>query len=88
LPPVSLIPVVHRTLTCKYFCEFLKNFERVLMGYSGAGGNRFMKKTRSKKSRDTVPLMWRSYAMWHLYYGTLSQWSSCVMDLLRFVMLR
>ncbi len=26
------------------------------MGYSGAGGNWLMKKTRSKKSRDTVPL--------------------------------
>ncbi len=26
------------------------------MGYSGAGGNWFMKKTRSKKSCDTVPL--------------------------------
>jgi hypothetical protein len=26
------------------------------MGYSGAGGNWFMKKARSKKSRDTVPL--------------------------------
>ncbi len=26
------------------------------MEYSGAGGNWFMKKTRSKKSRDTVPL--------------------------------
>ncbi len=25
------------------------------MSYFGAGGNRFMKKTRSKKSRDTVP---------------------------------
>ncbi len=26
------------------------------MGYSGAGGKLFHKKTRSKKSRDTVPL--------------------------------
>ncbi len=26
------------------------------MEYSGAGGNWFMKKTRGKKSRDTVPL--------------------------------
>ncbi len=28
----------------------------VLMGYSGAGGKLIHKKTRSKKSRDTVPL--------------------------------
>ncbi len=27
------------------------------MGYSGAGGKLIHKKTRSKKSRDTVPLM-------------------------------
>ncbi len=26
------------------------------MGYSGAGGNGFMKKTRIRKSRDTVPV--------------------------------
>ncbi len=29
---------------------------RVLMGYSGAGGKLIHEKTRSKKSRDTVPL--------------------------------
>ena len=28
----------------------------VLMGYSGAGGKLIYEKTRSKKSRDTVPL--------------------------------
>ncbi len=44
------------TLTCEYLCEFSKKFETVLGGNSGAGGNWFMKKTRSKKSRDTVPL--------------------------------
>jgi hypothetical protein len=27
------------------------------MGYSGAGGKLIHKKTRSKKSRDTVPLI-------------------------------
>ncbi len=37
LPPVSLILVVH--LTCEYIREFLKKFEMVLMGFSGAGGN-------------------------------------------------
>ncbi len=31
------------------------------MEYSGAGGNWFMKKTRSEKSRDTVPLKGLSY---------------------------
>jgi hypothetical protein len=38
--------------------KFRENiFETVLMESSGAGGNWFMKKTRSKKSRDTVPLI-------------------------------
>ncbi len=45
-----------QTLSCEYLREFLKKFETVLMEYSGAGGNWFMKRTRSKKSRDTVPL--------------------------------
>jgi hypothetical protein len=36
--------------------EFSKKFQTVLMGYSGAGGKLIHKKTRSKKSRDTVPL--------------------------------
>ncbi len=40
----------------EYLREFSKKFETVLMEYSGAGGNWFMKRTRSKKSRDTVPL--------------------------------
>ncbi len=37
--------------------EFSKKFLTVIMEYSGAGGNWFIKKTRSKKSRDTVPLI-------------------------------
>jgi hypothetical protein len=41
---------------CEYFREFSKKFEMVLMGYSGAGGKLIHEKTRSKKSRDTVPL--------------------------------
>jgi hypothetical protein len=44
-------------LTCEYLREFSKKFETVLMGYSGAGGKLIHKKTRSKKSRDTVPLI-------------------------------
>jgi hypothetical protein len=44
------------TLSCEYLREFSKKFETVLMGYSGAGGKLIHKKTRSKKSRDTVPL--------------------------------
>ncbi len=45
------------TLTCEYLRNFWKKFEMVLMGYSGLGGNWFIRKTRSKKSRDTVPLI-------------------------------
>ncbi len=44
------------TLSCEYLRDFWKKFEMVLMGYSGAGGKLILKKTRSKKSRDTVPL--------------------------------
>ncbi len=48
------------TLSCEYLRDFWKKFEMVLMGYSGAGGgNWFIKKTRSKKSRDTVLLNYR-----------------------------
>jgi hypothetical protein len=44
-----------------------KKFETVLTGYSGAGGNWFMKKTRSKKSRDTVPL--NSLTIYCMYFS-------------------
>jgi hypothetical protein len=44
-------------LTCEYLSEFSKKFETVLMGHSGAGGKLIHKKTKSKKSRDTVPLI-------------------------------
>ncbi len=44
------------TLSCEYLHDFWKKFETVLMGYCGAGGKLIHKKTRSKKSRDTVPL--------------------------------
>ncbi len=43
-------------MTCEYLREFSKKFETVLIGYSGAGGELIHEKTRSKKSRDTVPL--------------------------------
>ncbi len=45
-----------QTLSCEYLREFLKKFETVLMEYSGAGGKLILKRTRSKKSHDTVPL--------------------------------
>ncbi len=45
------------TFTCEYLREFSTKFETVLMGYSGAGGKLIHEKTRSKKSRDTVPLI-------------------------------
>ncbi len=32
------------------------------MGYSGAGGKLIHKKTRSKKSRDTVPLILKGFS--------------------------
>jgi hypothetical protein len=48
LLPVLLIPVVHLT------CEKIQNGPNGILW--GRGGNRFMKNTRSKKSRDTVPL--------------------------------
>ncbi len=63
LQPDIVFIICHRcqwhrwcTLTCEYLREFSKKFEMVLMGYSGAGGKLIHKKTRSKKSRDTVPL--------------------------------
>ncbi len=61
LPPVSATPVANTatrwsTLSCEYLRNFWKKFEMVLMEYSGAGGKLIHKKTRSKKSRDTVPL--------------------------------
>ncbi len=45
-----------QTLSCEYLREFSKKFETVLKEYSGAGGNWFLKRSGSKKSRDTVPL--------------------------------
>ncbi len=66
LSPVSLIPA---TLICEYLREFSKKFETVLRAV-GLGGNRFMKKTRSTKSRDTVPLKGKS-CISKIYFGSL-----------------
>ncbi len=44
------------TLTCEYLRKFSKTFKTVLMEYSGVGGKLIHEKTRSEKSRDTVPL--------------------------------
>ncbi len=43
-------------MSCEYLRDFWEKFEMVLMGYSEAGGKLIHKKTRIKKSRDTVPL--------------------------------
>ncbi len=44
------------TLICKSLRELSKKFERVLMGYSGAGGKLIHEKNQKLKSHDTVPL--------------------------------
>jgi hypothetical protein len=48
LPPVSMTPVVNLELRIRYLREFSKKFEAALMVYSGAWGNRFMKKKKQK----------------------------------------
>jgi hypothetical protein len=55
LPPMSTTPVVHIELRISpRIFEKIRNGPK---GYTqGLGGNRFMKKTRSRKSRGTVPL--------------------------------
>ncbi len=58
---MSLIPVVH--LELRYLREFSKKFEMVLMQFSGAAGKLIHEKTRSKKSRDTVPFSIHTFAM-------------------------
>jgi hypothetical protein len=59
LPPVSttLAKLVEKFAAgINGTATFLKTFETVLMEYSGAGGKLIHEKTRSKNSRDTVPL--------------------------------
>ncbi len=56
LPPVSLTPVANLELRIspRIFEKIRNGLYRILWGW---GGNWFMKRTRSKKSRDTVPLI-------------------------------
>jgi hypothetical protein len=54
LLPVSLIPVVH--LDLQILREFTKKFEMTLMLFLELWGKVIHEKTRSNKSRDTVPL--------------------------------
>jgi hypothetical protein len=44
------------SLTCEYLCEFLKKFETVLMGYSGAGGKLIHEKKPEAKNLVTLSL--------------------------------
>ena len=56
LPPVS-------TLSCEYLREFSKNFETVLMGYSGAGGKLIHEKNQKQKISWHCPfkLPWKMF---------------------------
>ncbi len=60
LPPVSTTPVVNDTggqpWAANISANFKKNLKRSKWDTLGLGGNWLMKKTRRKKSRDTVPL--------------------------------
>jgi hypothetical protein len=47
---------VNNTFGSPWSCEYLSEFETPLMGYSGAWGKLIHEKTRSRKSRGTVPL--------------------------------
>ncbi len=60
LPPMSTTPVVvHLELRISPWI-FEKKSKPPLWYTQGLGGNWFMKKTRSRKSRGTVPLSWNS----------------------------
>jgi hypothetical protein len=52
LPPASTTPLAN----LEPLRKFSKKFETALMLYSGAWGKLIHKKTRSRKSCDTVPL--------------------------------
>ncbi len=54
LPPVSWHQ--WQTLSCEYLREFSKKNQNGPNGIIRGSGDWFMKKTRGKKSRDTVPL--------------------------------
>ncbi len=62
LPPVSTTPVVNLELRISPRM-FQKNSKRPEWYTQGIGGNWFMKKTRSRKSRDAVP--WKGYTHKH-----------------------
>jgi hypothetical protein len=49
-------------LSCEYLSEFSKKFETALLVLSKAWGKLIHEKNRSKKSRDTIPLMSASKA--------------------------
>jgi hypothetical protein len=49
-----------------FICEFLKNLKQPEWYTQELGGNGFMKKTRSRKFRDTVPLT--SFSTLLLYF--------------------
>ncbi len=53
--------------------NFRKNSKRPYWYTQGLGGNWFMKKTRSRKSRDTVPLTSKGFA--NLWYCHFRPWS-------------
>ncbi len=52
------------TFSCEYLREFSKNSKRPYWYTQGLGGNWFMKKTRSKNSRDTVHLTNACHYIW------------------------
>ncbi len=54
------------TLSREYLREFSKKFEKAVLVYSDAWGKLIHEKTRSRKSRDTVPLM--QYFYTRTYY--------------------
>jgi hypothetical protein len=57
LPPVSMTPVVHlKPRISPGIFEKIRNGRNGILSYSGAGGKLIHEKTRSRKSRDTVPL--------------------------------
>ncbi len=59
------------TLTCEYLREFWKKIEAVLIGYSGAGGKLIHEKTRSQKSRYTVPLRMKIKTVESVEYASM-----------------
>ncbi len=65
LPPVSTAPVVHLELQISPRI-FEKNLKWPKWYTQELGGNWFIKKTRSRKSRDTVPLRTNRLGGWSI----------------------